>query len=471
MLSTRQQPTDSVLLQAVAIVAATAILCMVRPAAAVVCSGDCNRNSEVTVDELITMVNIALGAADQSTCVAGDLNGSDEITVDEIIAGVNSALNGCPPVVGRGVCGDQVVDVDMGEECDDGGICIGGTNAGVACNADSDCQGAGVCDAFGFPGGGERKACGTDADCAGAVCVHCEPFGGDGCAANCTQETSVLFTLKPGEIEGSDIQLATSGAVVHGDILTIPLPLSGTQSFLIGKPRNNRIPVVQKPAFINFPPVPVGTLGCACVRGALFKTCGGTTKEADGVTDSTDCTTDASVCAGLKPCTAVAGPGNSGEGTVACDSLAGINFSITQDAGGAGGTAGPSLIDPQPGSAGPGSALIASGATIGTLVGTCSGTAPDYGPDGEFCTSDDPQAARGTATLQLLTTGMACATMQNANGIDGNDIGPFCSAGVTLSCGELASGTTAGAALAGAFTSVDQPTVGDIAVTSIFVAQ
>jgi hypothetical protein len=61
--------------------------------------------------------------------------------------------------------------------------------------------------------------------------------------------------------------------------------------------------------------------------------------------------------------------------------------------------------------------------------------------------------------------------MLNANDIDGNAIGPYCRSGVALSCGELASGITSGAALAGAFTTLNQLTVGDIVVTNIFVAQ
>jgi hypothetical protein len=60
------------------------------------CVGDCNGDGEVTVNELITMVNIALGNANVSTCTAGDANGDGEITINEIIAGVNNALNGCP---------------------------------------------------------------------------------------------------------------------------------------------------------------------------------------------------------------------------------------------------------------------------------------------------------------------------------------------------------------------------------------
>ena len=459
----------SVLKRAAVIVAVAGVIALPERAAGTVCVGDCNRDAAVTVNELVTMVDIALETADPSTCVAGDADGSGDVTVNEIVAGVNSALNGCPPPVGRGVCGDQVVDADKGEECDDGGVCVGGTNAGVACAADSDCHGEGVCDAFGFPGGGDRKVCSSDADCGGATCVRCKPVGGDGCAANCTHESTVLFTLTPGEIAGTDLKIATSGSVIHGDALTILQPFpGGSQTFAIGKVRNGRIPVAQKPSFMMLPRLPVGTLGCACVRGAIFKTCGGTTKEADGTTDSTDCTANASLCAGKKPCTAVAGPGNSSEGTVACDTLAGINFSITKDAGGASGASGPRVYTVQPGAGGPGSALIASASSIGTLVGACSGTASDYGPDGEFCTDDDPPAVRGTAMIQVFTTGTACVMLFNANGAD---VGPYCSTGVSLSCGELASGITAGAALAGAFPLLNQAPVGDVAITSILVAQ
>jgi hypothetical protein len=61
----------------------------------VACSGDCKGDNQVTVDELLTMVNIALGNADVATCDAGDANSDRQITIDEIIAAVNNALNGC----------------------------------------------------------------------------------------------------------------------------------------------------------------------------------------------------------------------------------------------------------------------------------------------------------------------------------------------------------------------------------------
>jgi hypothetical protein len=70
------------------------------------CVGDCDNSGEVTVTDLITMVNIALcddqpGCAQLSTCPVGDANGSGKIEITEIISGVNNALNGCPTPAAR----------------------------------------------------------------------------------------------------------------------------------------------------------------------------------------------------------------------------------------------------------------------------------------------------------------------------------------------------------------------------------
>jgi len=59
------------------------------------CAGDCNRDGEVTIDELLTLVNIAQGNVDVSACRAGDTNGDGLITIDEVIAAVSNALYGC----------------------------------------------------------------------------------------------------------------------------------------------------------------------------------------------------------------------------------------------------------------------------------------------------------------------------------------------------------------------------------------
>ena len=60
------------------------------------CPGDCDGSGEVTINELITLVNIALGSAPLSACAAGDLDHDGMIAINELITAVNSALNGCP---------------------------------------------------------------------------------------------------------------------------------------------------------------------------------------------------------------------------------------------------------------------------------------------------------------------------------------------------------------------------------------
>ena len=63
--------------------------------APVACAGDCSGDGQVTVDEILTLVNIALGNTPVTTCEAGDANHDGQITVDEILTAVNNALNGC----------------------------------------------------------------------------------------------------------------------------------------------------------------------------------------------------------------------------------------------------------------------------------------------------------------------------------------------------------------------------------------
>jgi hypothetical protein len=58
------------------------------------CIGDCDAGSSVTVDELITLVNIALGETPASACAAG-LRGGATVDVTLIIQAVNNALGGC----------------------------------------------------------------------------------------------------------------------------------------------------------------------------------------------------------------------------------------------------------------------------------------------------------------------------------------------------------------------------------------
>jgi len=56
--------------------------------------GDCNGDGAVTVDELITGVNIALDSLPLSNCPQFDVNTDGQVTIDELIQGVNLALAG-----------------------------------------------------------------------------------------------------------------------------------------------------------------------------------------------------------------------------------------------------------------------------------------------------------------------------------------------------------------------------------------
>ena len=61
------------------------------------CAGDCDADGEVTVDEIVRLVNIALGTLATQACLAGDKDGNETITVDEIVLSVSNALRGCMP--------------------------------------------------------------------------------------------------------------------------------------------------------------------------------------------------------------------------------------------------------------------------------------------------------------------------------------------------------------------------------------
>lgn len=59
------------------------------------CPGDCNEDGVVTVNEVVMLLQIALGAAGVETCPAADGTGDGLVTVDEIVRAVDAALDGC----------------------------------------------------------------------------------------------------------------------------------------------------------------------------------------------------------------------------------------------------------------------------------------------------------------------------------------------------------------------------------------
>ncbi|MCX8072164.1 MAG: hypothetical protein N3C12_06920 [Candidatus Binatia bacterium] len=57
--------------------------------------GDCDADSEVTVEEIARSVSIALAGESVDLCPAIDQDGSDSATIEELIAAVRCALVGC----------------------------------------------------------------------------------------------------------------------------------------------------------------------------------------------------------------------------------------------------------------------------------------------------------------------------------------------------------------------------------------
>ncbi len=64
--------------------------------AAAQCVGDCGGDGAVSISDLVTGVNIALGSQPVSACQAF-ANQQNEVTIAQLIQGVNNALAGCPP--------------------------------------------------------------------------------------------------------------------------------------------------------------------------------------------------------------------------------------------------------------------------------------------------------------------------------------------------------------------------------------
>jgi hypothetical protein len=77
-----------------------------------VCTGDCDGNGVVAVNEIVAAVNIALGLAAPEMCAAVDVDTDGRVTVNEIVVAVGRALGSCAPpptpVAASGEVGIQI---------------------------------------------------------------------------------------------------------------------------------------------------------------------------------------------------------------------------------------------------------------------------------------------------------------------------------------------------------------------------
>lgn len=397
------------------------VLAIGGAAQAQTCRGDCNGDTAVAVNELIMAVNIALGTALLDTCDVVDENSSGTVEINELVSAVLSSLTQCgttprptdtptstPTATATATrtptntatpapnsCGDNVTNTAAGEECDDG-----------------------------------------------------NNLGGDGCAANCTNESRRTTNLNS----------ALSVSVVQTGSFPVVINLVGVQVFITGKPRDTTVtdpegnvitkpgemPVAKKADGDVFAPVVVAGLVCACVRA---------------IQDD------------------VFGPGNSGSGVIGCGAagLTDTDYKLAQDHNATPGSPGNGVAvapmsqlpnDPEcddvftfpsgveslaclegtgPGCSEPnsvdigvcnsardlqlsggqsprGAALINNSTAIGLLQdgGVCqerrfpNGACnfPDYGPDCKPCTADDVDF--GNTENLPTTTGFASAAIYDA---------------------------------------------------------
>jgi hypothetical protein len=70
------------------------LLISAGPSAA--CTGDCDGDGEVAINEVVRGVNIALGSVPVDDCVQFDADGDGAVAINELVAAVTNALNACP---------------------------------------------------------------------------------------------------------------------------------------------------------------------------------------------------------------------------------------------------------------------------------------------------------------------------------------------------------------------------------------
>ena len=435
------------------------------------CLGDCNGNGSVSPGELTKIIAI-IGLCDSMAtgcgavaggCVNADKNGNGTISAGEltnIISNILNFPNGCAPAgtpgptatnpvalptntpaptstqpptptptPGAAVCGDGIVQT--GEECDDGGYCVGGPTFCFGGSKDGQTCDPTIPLTCGIRLAGTPDAA-PDPECRGIHCTSnaqcgagvCTPAGGDGCAVNCTTETSRDFLFsgaecdtganvgnpctaatalancgvapkckavgecKGGTRDGLKCRLSSvdpnfqcpspgtcvvsSKSIVQLSFLQIPIsPVTGRQTMVTGKPGpDGRIPVVIPAHSVKFDPVHLNGIACVCTRG-----------RADP---------------------AVHGPGNSGSGFIYCGSAVatGINYDLSQDHN----------TNPGDTNNSGGRCQVIGGEAVSTVCHSnndCPGSVC-VGVDDATCTNQDAPAPTGSGRPACLEKKLQC---------------------------------------------------------------
>jgi len=320
--------------------------------------------------------------------------------------------------------------------------------------------------------------CGNDVVEGTEECDDGNTIGGDGCAANCTNETRRLCTFGTG-----------TGATVQTKLFAIPLSFTGNQTLTTGGVRSDDpaqiVPVIIKPEDVNYDPVSVPGLVCACVRGIASEELGGGNSARGQVGCSDSGLTDTDYLYSLNHNIGVVGANGFTEQD--CTDAGGTVEDGSTEHPHAGVCNGPSVITFS-GQGGKGSSVIESNTAISLISdgGACvtdgSGDPALYGDDGIACTDDDPGQAE--ASTLATTSGTASAELLNASNVKNSNIDGSsqcgalpCVASITgapIDCDAAfadPTGGLSGAANGSAFGTFDAASIGDNVTTSSSVCQ
>lgn len=87
-------------------------VCYGAPAAPGACTGDCNADGFVRINEVVTGVSIGLQILPLAECTAADASDDGRVAINEVIVAVNNGLNGCPSGFAGSYSGSAVLDTD-----------------------------------------------------------------------------------------------------------------------------------------------------------------------------------------------------------------------------------------------------------------------------------------------------------------------------------------------------------------------
>jgi cysteine-rich repeat protein len=318
--------------------------------------------------------------------------------------------------------------------------------------------------------------CGDDVVGGDEQCDDGNTVGADGCAANCTNESTLALPLD-------------AVAVVQTGLFALELQFATQQTFRLGGATAaggarscdgatefgaGEMPVAARADELSFDPAQVPGLVCACVRAIALRRCGEPLVRPRGTDCSVgaDCSADSGACTAPEECRPAHGEGNAVSGVIGCAGLENVDYAAEAD-----NPTSATSCTRTGGLAVAGSAFIYSTTAIGTIMdsGTCAEDPSNSakGPDGLPCTDDDPPTSRGVPNTVPLTTGDARARIFNVNGTPANiDEGVNCgqspcrtsAMGRPFDC----AGLPGNPRLCSAFSSLRQPTTGDIVVTACF---